>query len=164
MNGHDGREYGEVLLRDEQWAAMPSTASPWESSSPERERRLATAEEISTVLRRLMGLSLTARQRQAMELYYFRNMTQEEVAAALGISQQTVSQHLNGKARNGTTVGGAHRRLRKAIRSEARLLLPEGRYGRVVAVLDRMLDEGLSRRRFCGMLEELSGADGRPTG
>ncbi len=163
MDEYDGRIWWDVQLRDEQWAAMPSTASPWQSSTPERERRLTTAEEISEALRRLMPGALTARQRQVMELYYFENRTQAQVAAMLGISQPTVSQHLRGKARNGSSVGGAHRRMRKAIRRAARKAPSGGRGGRIVAALDRLLDEGLSRRRFRAALSELSDA-GRQSG
>ncbi|MCC6143558.1 MAG: ArsR family transcriptional regulator, partial [Candidatus Hydrogenedentes bacterium] len=41
--------------------------------------------------------------------------TQEDIAAILNLSQSTVSRHLFGTARQGKKVGGAIRKLQKAI-------------------------------------------------
>jgi predicted DNA-binding protein (UPF0251 family) len=59
--------------------------------------------------------SLTPRQREVLSLYYFDNLTQEEIAERLLLSQSTVSRHLFGTTRNGRKVGGAIPKLRKAI-------------------------------------------------
>lgn len=42
---------------------------------------------------------LTDKQRQAMEMYWFRRMTQEEIAEELGIAQQNVAKRLAAAAR-----------------------------------------------------------------
>jgi len=49
-----------------------------------------------------------------VELYFLRELNQSQVAERLGISQQSVSEHLYGKLRNGRVVGGAIRKLRRA--------------------------------------------------
>lgn len=48
---------------------------------------------------------------------------QIEIADELGIGHPTVSQHLNGKRRDGKKVGGATRKIRKTIRREASTFL-----------------------------------------
>lgn len=61
----------------------------------------------------LISTRLTPKQRQIVELYFYRNMTQQEIARELGMSQQVVSKHLFGALRNGYRVGGAMSKLRK---------------------------------------------------
>ena len=63
-------------------------------------------------LRRLVATSLTERQREIVELYFYQGRTQAEVAAELWISQQAVSRQLFGVLRDGQRVGGAIKRLR----------------------------------------------------
>jgi RNA polymerase sigma factor (sigma-70 family) len=76
-------------------------------SARERLRRQAAQE-----LRRLVSTSLTERQREIVELYFYLGRTQAEIAAELRISQQAVSRQLFGVLRNGRRVGGAIKRLR----------------------------------------------------
>jgi RNA polymerase sigma factor (sigma-70 family) len=73
----------------------------------ERLRRQAAQE-----LRRLVSTSLTERQREIVELYFYLGRTQAEIAGELRISQQAVSRQLFGVLRNGQRVGGAIKRLR----------------------------------------------------
>jgi len=54
---------------------------------------------------------LTQRQREIVELYFFREKSQSEIATILGMSQQVVSKQLFGVMRKGRRVGGAIRRL-----------------------------------------------------
>jgi RNA polymerase sigma factor (sigma-70 family) len=63
-------------------------------------------------LRRLVATSLTERQREIVDLYFYQGRTQAEVATQLRISQQAVSRQLFGVMRNGQRVGGAIKRLR----------------------------------------------------
>ena len=46
-------------------------------------------------------------------MYFYEGMTQQEVAAELGVSQQAVSRQLFGVIRDGRRIGGAVARLRK---------------------------------------------------
>jgi predicted DNA-binding protein YlxM (UPF0122 family) len=61
-----------------------------------------------------MDKVLSPRQHEIIELYFFNGLNQREIAEKLDISQQSVSEHLYGKIRNGRAVGGALRKLRKA--------------------------------------------------
>ena len=93
--------------------------------SLERWNRAATGESVDTdqraeshdqlveLLRDLVETRLTATQRRVVELYFFQGQAQDEIAAELGISQQSVSRHLYGAVRDGQKVGGAIRRLQK---------------------------------------------------
>ena len=56
---------------------------------------------------------LTDKQRRIVELYFYDGRTQQEIAAALGISQQVVSRQLFGVVRDGRRIGGAIARMRK---------------------------------------------------
>ena len=117
-------------------------------STEEIEERQQTAHEMGLVVQVFMLFSLTLRQRQVVELYCIEGLTQVEVAVALGISQATVSQHLKGKLRGGRHVGGAFRKIRKAIRKKARQRAGEDtRHAKILAVFNELLDSSISRRR-----------------
>ena len=147
---YEDNNWRDTQFTPEQWACVPTSASPWLSSpeSPAADDRLSTSEEIRLVLHAVMLKSLTPRQQQVVELYYLENRTQEEVATALGISQASVSQHLKGKRRGNTHVGGAFRKIRKAIhKAAARNAGDEGRYVEIITALDVLLDTSITRRR-----------------
>lgn len=106
------------------------------------------ADEMGLVIHGIMLASLTLRQRQVVELYCFENQTQVEIADALGISQATVSQHLKGKLRGGHYVGGAFRKIRKAIHKAARLRAgEETRHAQILISFNELLDSSITRRR-----------------
>lgn len=69
--------------------------------------------EALAMLRMLVETRLTARQREIVELYFTDQLTQQEIAARLGISQQVVSRQLFGVIRDGQRIGGAIKRLRQ---------------------------------------------------
>lgn len=81
-------------------------------------------EEMFALLRELVATGLTERQRQIVQLTYDEQLTQAEVAARLGISQQVVSKQLFGAVRDGKRIGGAIRRLRQLCEEHG--LDPEG--------------------------------------
>lgn len=100
--------------------------------------------------------ALTLRQRQVVELYCLDGRTQAEVADTIGISQATVSQHLKGKLRGGRHVGGAFRKIRKAIRKAARLRAGEDtRHAQILAVFNELLDSSITRRRAFALIGTL---------
>jgi RNA polymerase sigma factor (sigma-70 family) len=76
--------------------------------------RSARARALLPRIRRIIREELTERQREVVELYFLKDLNQRQVAERLGISQQSVSEHLYGKLRGGRAVGGAIRKLRKA--------------------------------------------------
>jgi RNA polymerase sigma factor (sigma-70 family) len=65
------------------------------------------------LIRELIQMHLTPRQAQIVQMYFYDNRTQEEIATELGINQQVVSKHLFGVLRDGRKVGGALKKLRK---------------------------------------------------
>lgn len=147
---HNDGHWRETQFTSEQWACVPTTASPWHSSPapPGADDRLRTAEEIALVLHAIIVSHLSPRQRRVMELYYLENKTQEQVATELGISQATVSQHLTGKRRGRTRVGGAFRKIRKSIHKAAGLRAHDDtRYAEIITALDKLLDASITRRR-----------------
>lgn len=70
-------------------------------------------DEMLELLRQLVATALTPRQREIVELSFVDGLSQSQIAARLGISQQVVSKSLFGVVRNGRRVGGALRRLRE---------------------------------------------------
>ena len=82
----------------------------WAASEAD-EARLRLREQVRVAVQR----SLTDRQREAVELYFFQGLTQAEVAARLGVSQQVIHRRIYGARRNGRLVGGAIQRLRAAL-------------------------------------------------
>jgi RNA polymerase sigma factor (sigma-70 family) len=85
--------------------------------SPEDEQVSLEKEQLKdeavAQIKDLIRIHLTLRQRQIIELYFYEDKTQQEIAETLGINQQVVSKHLFGVLRHGRQVGGAVRKLRK---------------------------------------------------
>ena len=79
-----------------------------------RHERAERAEALWPTIRSIIDEILTDRQREVIFLYFFERLNQRQIAERLGISQQSVSEHLYGKIRNGRSVGGTLRKLRKA--------------------------------------------------
>lgn len=159
MQYDDAGSWRETFFTPEQWACVPASKRMGyrAESDQDIDERLRAAEEIGLVVQAIMLSALTPRQRQVMELYYLENQTQVEVAATLGITQVTVSQHLKGKQRGGKPVGGAFRNIRKAIHKAALSRVDEkSRYASIIAVLDALLDASLTRRRARHILGSLS--------
>ncbi len=159
MNTNAAPHWCEVQFEPEQWANIPQSAGLWPdgTSDPATEQRLQTAEEIALILHAVMVTALTSRQRQVLELYHLAGRTQVEIAAALGITQATVSQHLTGKQRGRSHVGGAFRKLRKAIRKAAKSRThPDTRYAQIIQTLGQLLDRSLTHRRARLLLDTLT--------
>jgi len=93
----------ESQLSSDAWRLLPA---PVQGSS-------GASRALWCQVRVIIENDLTVRQREVVELYFLRGLDQDVVAALLGISQQSVSEHLFGKMRNGTKVGGVIRKLRK---------------------------------------------------
>lgn len=149
----------ETYFTPEQWACVPADRQMWHrpESDQDIDDRLRAAEEIGLVVQAIMVSALTPRQRGVVELYYLEDQSQVEVAASLGITQATVSQHLKGKLRGGKPVGGAFRKIRKAIHNRALSHAGDNtRYAEIIAAFDALLDSSLTRRRARHLLGSLS--------
>ena len=165
MNDPDAPHWREVQFGPDQWAKIPESAGLWSGVSPDEatDRRLRTAEEIDLILQAVVVAALTPRQQRVLELYYLDGRTQVEIATALCIDQTTVSQHLRGKIRGHSRVGGAFRRIRKAIHKAARRRnLADTRYVQIIQTLDQLLDQSITRRRARALLHALARADPHP--
>ena len=83
-----------------------------EESRAVQDRQLVKQQAVE-VIRELIRTRLSPRQRRIVELYFYQEKTQQEIAAELDINQQVVSKHLFGVLRDGQRVGGALKKLRK---------------------------------------------------
>jgi RNA polymerase sigma factor (sigma-70 family) len=110
-------DFWETTLASESWEAFSNEDALWHRTEEEQEirhRRAQLAENAKPELSRIVDEVLTERQREVVKLYFFGEQNQRQIAESLGMSQQTVSEHLYGKIRNGHAVGGAIRKLQAA--------------------------------------------------
>ena len=89
---------------------LPEAADDEGDAEATAAARAAVIEQVAIIV----ANTLTDKQRRIVELYFYDGRSQADVAAALGVSQQTVSRQLFGVIRNGRRVGGAVRKLRQA--------------------------------------------------
>ena len=112
----------ETHLSQGHWTNLPAELALWYRYNYEHESRTARRDVVSQIIPiigRIVAERLTRRQQQVVAMYFGRQCTQVQIAAELGITQPTVSQHLSGKMRHGKKIGGALKRIRKAIRKLA---------------------------------------------
>jgi predicted DNA-binding protein (UPF0251 family) len=114
-------DFWEITAASEFIEGVPAEGALWFETEEDRERRYALQDFFQEVMPTVQGIiadTLTRRQREILRLYYFQGMTQQDIAAALNLTQSTVSRHLFGTVRNGKRVGGAIAKLRKAIEED----------------------------------------------
>jgi RNA polymerase sigma factor (sigma-70 family) len=110
-------DFWEVTISEESWGQFSTEDGLYYEEPGEAERRRERADRASALwleVRSMMDDLLTARQREVIALYFFEGLNQRQIAERLGVSQQSVSEHLYGKVRDGRAVGGALRKLHKA--------------------------------------------------
>jgi RNA polymerase sigma factor (sigma-70 family) len=105
--------FWEVPLDPEALEAFSEEPPPKGDEELERKKARFRADAVQQ-FRVLITTRLTQRQQQIVDMYFFRGLTQQEIADALGITQQVVSKHLFGVIRKGRRVGGAIAKLRGA--------------------------------------------------
>lgn len=104
----------EVLVSGDRFdLRQGSLFDPFVAEDARDEETAAVRDEMLDLFRELVATALTPRQREIVELAFVDGLTQAEIAARLGISQQVVSKSLFGVVRNGRRIGGAIRRLRQ---------------------------------------------------
>jgi len=86
-----------------------------EETAAEQEARAVALVEAVSLLQQIIKTKLTHKQQAVLNKYYFDGLSQEQIAKDLGISQQVVSKHLFGVVRDGRKIGGATKKLRKAM-------------------------------------------------
>ena len=148
----------EIFLKQGHWQNIPEAKQQWYDYNHDARHRAEMTtihQEIIPVIRRIIRIELTERQREVLTLSFFHGHTQEQIANELNISQPTVSQHLNGKKRNGKVIGGAIRKIRKVLRRNPSLNgLSEGS-PLVLNILNLLLDKDISCRRSSELLRML---------
>jgi RNA polymerase sigma factor (sigma-70 family) len=110
-------DFWEITISAESWRGFSTQDRIWHEDADDLAARHERLERVRALLPQLEALAdqvLTPRQREILKLHYFAQLNQRQIAQKLGITQQAVSEHLYGKLRNGKTVGGAIRKLRKA--------------------------------------------------
>ena len=110
--------FWEIHFDEESLSRLSTEAALYYESQQEVQARLQRDQLIAglmPVIRQAMGQTLTARQCEIVELYFFGGKTETEIAGLLDLSAATVSQHLFGKKRAGKWVGGAIPKLRKKL-------------------------------------------------
>ena len=110
-------DFWETTIESAGWERFTAEDALWyqePDSAVERDQRAERVDELWPAIREIIDETLTDRQREVVLLTYVEELNQRETAERLGITQQSVSEHLYGKVRNGRTVGGAIRKLRKA--------------------------------------------------
>jgi DNA-directed RNA polymerase specialized sigma24 family protein len=115
MPGYDPR-FWELPFDPGDLDALPEglVDAPSAPRDPEKER---VRKEVLEAIAALVRTGLTAKQREIVQLYFYDELSQVEIASRLGISQQVVSRQLFGVVRDGRRIGGAIARLRKACES-----------------------------------------------
>lgn len=111
-------EFWEIPTESAYLENVASERALWYETEVDRDRRHAMQEfygEVMPEVKHYIERKLTSRQREVVQLYYFRGLSQEDIADTLKLSQSTVSRHLFGTVRNGRKVGGALHKLRKVV-------------------------------------------------
>ena len=148
----------EINLDYKQWENMPEDSTrfyEYNHSRQDRDNRQSIVSEIMPTINRIIYSHLTPRQSQVMSLYR-KELTQINIAKILGISQPTISQHLNGKRRNGKKIGGSFRRIRRKIHEYASKENWPHIDKSILLVLDMLLDKNITRRRATSILDSIA--------
>ena len=150
--------FREIHLDYKQWENIPAEAKrfhEYNHSKKDRAKRESVLREIMPPIDKIISSCLTQRQYQIVLLYYKRKLTQTNIAKLLGISQSTVSQHLNGKKRNGKKIGGSFLRIRKIIHKNANSKNWPYKDKRILLALDLLRDKNITRRRAANILDSI---------
>jgi predicted transcriptional regulator len=149
--------FREINLKSEQWENISEDSRRFHEYNHSKEDRLnreLTVRRIMPSINLIMSSLLTARQSQVMSLH-LKPFTQTNIAMILGISQPTVSQHLNGKRRGDKKVGGSFRRIRRKIHKLAASGNLSHKDEEIMLVLDSLLDKNVTRRRAASVLNNI---------
>ncbi len=88
-------------------AVRDDAARFWPSARADDER--------ACEVRRVVAESLSPKQREVVEAYYFEGLSELEIARRLGVTQQVVHKRIHGVRRDGRAIGGALKRLADAL-------------------------------------------------
>jgi len=112
-------DFWEVQIEQTDLERMSREVGLWFESEEDQKLRYALEDRTANVglrLDTLMRGTLTQKQFEAVVLYFKFGKTQQEISEIMGMSRRVVSQHLFGITRNGKSVGGAVKKIRKLCR------------------------------------------------
>ena len=112
-------DFWEVQFDQSDLEMMPDDVGLWYESPEDQHSRYDREDRVKRLIPQidiLLNRSLTQKQFEATVLYFKYGKTQREISEIMGISRRVVSQHLFGITRNGKSVGGAVKKLRKLCR------------------------------------------------
>lgn len=112
-------DFWEVQFDQSDLEMMPDDVGLWYESPEDQHSRYDREDLVKQLIPQidtLLNRSLTQKQFEATVLYFKYGKTQREISEIMGISRRVVSQHLFGITRNGKSVGGAVKKLRKLCR------------------------------------------------
>ena len=112
-------DFWEVQFDQSDLEMMPDDVGLWYESPEDQHSRYDREDRVKQLIPQidtLLNQSLTQKQFEATVLYFKYGKTQREISEIMGISRRVVSQHLFGITRNGKSVGGAVKKLRKLCR------------------------------------------------
>lgn len=148
----------EIFLDYEQWQNIGEDKLPWyeyNHSSTKRTEIAAIQRLIIPCIREIITSGLTSRQREIIAMYFLYNRTQVFIARKLGISQPTVSQHLNGKKRNGKKIGGSIRKIRKIIHHLSSTHKTHQGQSYIIHMLGQLLDDTTTIRKSSELIQRM---------
>ena len=148
----------EISLDYEQWRSIAETRLPWyeyNHSSYDRNRKDAINRIVVPHVWGIISSGLSERQKEVVELYFLFQLNQVSIAKKLGISQPTVSQHLNGKRRNGKKIGGSIKRIKKLIRKMASAQNTNSNELNLIGLLSQLLDKRTGYRKSSALLRSI---------
>ena len=87
-------EYWEVPTESAYLENVAAERAMWYETDQDRDRRHAMQDfygEVLPEVKNYIERKLTTRQREVVSLYYFRGLSQEDIAAKLNLSQSTAT-------------------------------------------------------------------------
>jgi RNA polymerase sigma factor (sigma-70 family) len=148
----------EIFLDYEHWQSIADNKRPWyeyNHSTQDRNYTAAIQRIIIPCINEIISSALTNRQKEVVTMYFLSNHTQVHIAHELGISQPTVSQHLNGKKRKGKKIGGSIRKIRKIIHRMSSIDKVNHSESQIINILNQLLDSRTSLRKSHDLLRSM---------
>lgn len=109
-------DFWEIQLDQSNLEMMSDEVGLWYESPNDQILRYSWEDRVEQLIPQidtLLDRSLTQKQIEATVLYFKYGKTQQEISEIMGVSRRVVSQHLFGITRNGKSIGGAVKKLRK---------------------------------------------------
>ena len=148
----------ELFIDFNHWQNIAETKRPWyeyNHNVQSRKENDILQRMIIPCINEIITSGLTNRQKEVVSMYFLSNHTQVYIAKALGISQPTVNQHLNGKKRNGKMIGGSIRKIRKLIHRISSKKNRNHSKSHIINILDQLLDKTTTLRKSHSLIQSM---------